>query len=70
MTKKKQQEETTDLQHKNIVEQQEETTVSDKIKAVFEKHSHVLTVWVNEDQSVWLFREKPGFTPIERNEAL
>lgn len=42
--------------------------IAEKIREVFEHHPHVLTVWVNAAQTEWYFMEKPGFTPIERNE--
>lgn len=55
----------------NLIDDPEnqEQTVSDNIKALFEKHPHLLTIWVNKDQTEWYFREMPGFTPIERNEV-
>lgn len=43
--------------------------ITDDIRATFEKHPHVLTIWVNPDNTIeWYFRSKPGLVAIERNE--
>lgn len=46
-------------------------SIPDAIRAAFETHDHVLTIWVNPaDDSEWYFVPRPGFKAIERNEVI
>lgn len=42
---------------------------SEELVKTLQEHSHINCAWVNEE-GVWFFAEKPGFTAYSREEIL